>query len=126
MIFGGVSRAEYEAVKARAEWAERMLRAAEENLAAQKIDAAAHLARVELRLAEEEAERRLLLDRIVQLSGQPALFEKSGIRDQGSAVSESAAQPEPEVLTTFRNAKQWAEKQLKDGKTPPAAGMRVQ
>jgi hypothetical protein len=125
MIFGGVSRAEYEAVKARAEWTERMLRAAEENLAVQKIDAAAQLAKVEARLVEEQGERKLLLDRIVQLSGQPALFEKTGTREEAIGTSENT-QPVPGVLTTFGDAKRWAEKQLKDGKTPPAAGTRVQ
>ena len=68
-----VSRAELEA--------EQIERQAAENL---RLQAGAQLAasealrqRLAEQLAEAEADRRRLLDRIVQLSGQPALYEKA-------------------------------------------------
>ena len=62
-----VSQARLDAAESRVQWTEQQLRAAEERLA--EAQAAA-----DEQLDAAEAERQKLLDRILQLSGQPALY----------------------------------------------------
>ncbi len=96
-----VSRGELEAAEERARAAEREREEALDHEAIRISSADARMRFAEQKLAEIEAERRLLLDRIMEMSGQRPLYEKqgSGARDQGSGeepderVGESASQP---------------------------------
>lgn len=73
-------------------------------------------------LEASNTERRLLLDRIVQLSGQPALFERqgTGIRDQASVSKPEEPKPAntlpgPAARVGFDEVHQAARTALKDG-----------
>ena len=85
-----VSRAELEAAQIERQAAENLRLQAGAQLTASE----ALRQRLAEQLAEAEADRRRLLDRIVQLSGQPALYEKAGI----------IKEPEPEMKAVLDEA----------------------
>lgn len=76
MRLSWVSRRKLEAAETRVRLAEAAQRAAEDHEAIRVSSAESRVRHFEEKLAAGEAERKLLLDRIVQLSGQPALYER--------------------------------------------------
>lgn len=99
---------------------------AAENL--RQFDRAALVSSEKLRIAAEEraaqceAERKLLLDRIVQMTGQPALYEKAA--PQPAVVGAESAQeaPTPTKLVTFDDVHSAARRALANGTYRPPAG----
>lgn len=82
------------AAEARALAAEQQVRALEQRLAAQALEASTQL-------REAEKDRQRLLDRILELSGQPPLYEKPQIH-LVAAPPEQKTDDLPEVQPTVR------------------------
>jgi hypothetical protein len=75
-----------------------------------------HAARLEAELAEEKLENRILLDRIVQMSGQPALFEKAAPAPIPAAPAPPASTlPGPAARPGFDDVHRAAREAIKDG-----------
>lgn len=121
-----VSREALRAAEERLNWTEKELRAAEEVIAATKAESL--LLRVEYdrtkkALAEAEAERRRLTDRILRLSGQAPLYEAAEPASMVAAMV--AASPDvkdlakanalPVAGTTFNGVHSAARKAMADG-----------
>jgi|GEM_PF-6911395 len=83
-----VKRGMLAAAQKQARWAETALKQAEERV----HGLMAQLATAEARTAELEAERRKLLDRIVNMAGQPALYEKPAEPSTPPPVASAGAQ----------------------------------
>jgi Cdc6-like AAA superfamily ATPase len=69
---------------------------------------------VEQRLAESEAERKVLLDRILELSGQQALFQRQSPADGGQQAVQNEL-PGPPTQVGFDHVHAVARQALKDG-----------
>jgi hypothetical protein len=90
-----VDRAELEAAESRAKHCEEQLRSAEasrQTLEKMLVEGLVRENGITLRLEKEEKERKLLLDRIVQMSGQPPLYEKP--KETVEPLAAAPAQPE--------------------------------
>jgi hypothetical protein len=129
LMFGWVSRAEFEAVKAMQSAAENLRIDAvvrlgqSETARIKELDAAEkryeratdYATRLAAELAEEKRENRLLLDRIVQMSGQPALFEKTAPVAPQAPTQPASTLPGPAARVSFDDVHNAARTALKDG-----------
>lgn len=119
-----VGRAELQAAENLRLAAQQMLAQSEvarvkaEDAARDKYDALKELLLITRgELDRSEAERKLLLDRIVQLSGQPAIYQKRDTaevrdREQGKPT---AVPPMPARRASFDDVHQAAREAIKDG-----------
>lgn len=71
--------------------------------------------RLATELAEEKRENKLLLDRIIQLSGQPALFEKTAPVAPQAPTPPTSTLPGPAARVSFDDVHNAARTALKDG-----------
>jgi hypothetical protein len=129
LMFGWVSRAEFEEMRAMHVAAENLridavVRLGQSETARMKdLDAAGklyeqatdHARRLEAELAEEKRENKLLLDRIVQMSGQPALFEKTAPVTPQAPTQPASTLPGPAARVSFDDVHSAARTALKDG-----------
>lgn len=117
-MFGWVSKAEYEAVKAQQAGAEESGRrhaAAASTMIDQAVEYATQLSK---ELAEAKRENRLLIDRIVQMSGQPALFDKTPPApppQPAPAPVPVSTLPGPAARASFDDVHNAARAAIKDG-----------
>lgn len=121
-----VGRAELQAAENLRLAAQQMLAQSEvarvkaEDAARDKYDALKELLLITRgELDRSEAERKLLLDRIVQLSGQPAIYQKrdtAEARDQRTEKNEAAEKPPiAERRVGFDDVHKAARQAIKDG-----------
>jgi hypothetical protein len=106
-----VSRKLFEAQTDRAVRAEVGERLAEERKAKQTEDFNQRLAIAQGALAEANAERKLLIDRIVEMSGQPAIFHPAPIVQQVPSSS-----PAPAARVSFDDVHKKAREAIRSGK----------
>ena len=66
-------------------------------------------------LERSEAERKLLVDRIVQLSGQPAIYQKQDTAEARDKVAESAPPPPADRRVGFDDVHKALRQAIKDG-----------
>jgi hypothetical protein len=117
-----VSRATLEACEARLKWTEDQLRPTEDerrHVEAQLTGCLVREAQLNLRLEAAENDRRLLLDRIVQMTGQPPIYEKPGpvllVQPEPKPVPESADTPEAVRQVTFDDVHRDARRAMANG-----------
>jgi hypothetical protein len=70
------------------------------------------IADLRMRLSEAESERKTLMDRIVQLSGQPAIYQRPAVAEPAAAA---ASQLTPRTRTTFEDVHSAVRDAMKDG-----------
>jgi hypothetical protein len=117
------SRKTLEALEARLKWTEDQLRPVEEHrshIQAMLANCLVQEAKLTLQLEASEKERKSLLDRIMQMSGQPALYAKPVVPQPAVIVpplrpEEPAESEDPPKLTVDKLRADYR-KQLQKGK----------
>ncbi|HUD75133.1 MAG TPA: hypothetical protein VMQ76_08680 [Terracidiphilus sp.] len=122
MRFPWVSRAEFEAAEHLRLAAQQMLAQSEvarikaEDAAREKYEAVFGLWRkTQEQLEVSNAERKLLLDRIVQMSGQPALYEKPTAEAKNRESGEQQEMPSPRSRVGFDDVHEALRAAVKNG-----------
>ena len=122
MMFGWVSKAMYDAAEnlrqdaLRQVCASEVARVKEGDAARERYESLKELhLQTRAELETSNTERRLLLDRIVQLSGQPALFEKAAPVPAAPPAPPASTLPGPAARVGFDDVHQAARTALKDG-----------
>jgi hypothetical protein len=111
MIWPWTTAGKLEAAIARGEWAERELRKSEDRVLELARDLKAQAETFQAQIEAKSKENHLLLDRIVQMTGQPPIYEKPApVQPQ----TESNV-PDVPVRHTFDSVHEAARKAIADG-----------
>jgi hypothetical protein len=110
-----VSRSLLESANVRAAIAAQRAQVAEERLAAYVDDTDRRAAIAQRELAEVREEVKLLLDRIVQMSGQPPIFHPAPPEPTPAPSPAASNLPAPETRVSFGDVHKATRKAIKDG-----------